>query len=87
MRELGLAANVVTLTAEQAARDPDLTGAHVLATARAVAGPAEVRELTEPLLIPGGTTLVFTGPNAEVPADATEWRPGLTIMRRREETS
>jgi 16S rRNA (guanine527-N7)-methyltransferase len=84
VRELGLPAEVVALTAEQAARDPGLRHAHVLATARALDAPSEVRELTEPLLTEAGTTLVFTGARAAIPADAREWRQGLTIMRRRE---
>ncbi len=87
VRELGLPADVVTLTAEQAAREGALAGAYVLATARALAPPAEVRNLTEPLLNAEGITLVFTGRGTPVPPDATEWAPGLTIMRRREETS
>lgn len=81
VRDLGLGATVVARTAEEAAADPSLAGAHVLATARAVADPGAVRALAEPLLRPGGVTLVFTGAGTVAPADAEEWAPGLTIMR------
>ncbi|MDQ4125213.1 MAG: 16S rRNA (guanine(527)-N(7))-methyltransferase RsmG [Actinomycetota bacterium] len=83
VRALSLDCVVVALTAEQAARDPDLRGSHVLATARAVAAAEEVRRLAEPLLVPGGVTLAFTGATAEAPPDAVEWGPGLTIMRKK----
>lgn len=83
VRELGLACDVVALTAEAAARRPRLAEGHVLATARAVAGADTVRGLAEPLLVEGGVTLVFSGRTAETPVDAEEWRPGLTIMRKR----
>ena len=82
VRELGLACEVLASTAEEAARDPGLGGAHVLATARAVASAEAVRGLAEPLLAAGGMTLVFSGRSAETPADAEEWAPGLTIMRK-----
>ncbi|HEX2057359.1 MAG TPA: 16S rRNA (guanine(527)-N(7))-methyltransferase RsmG [Actinomycetota bacterium] len=74
---------VRALTAEEAAREPELAGRHVLATARAVADAPAVRELSEPLLVPGGLTLVFSGRSAAAPDDAVEWAPGLTIMRKR----
>lgn len=80
VRTLGLGARVVALTAEEAAADPGLREAHVLATARALAEPAAVRALTTPLLREGGRTLVFTGANATLPPGAVEWAPGLTIM-------
>lgn len=83
VRVLGLDCEVVAATAEQAAREARLAGAHVLATARAVADPAAVRALTEPLLSPAGVTLVFTGPDAPAHSDADAWAPGLTIMRRK----
>lgn len=83
VRELALDCDVVAATAEQAASDPALTDAHVLATARAVADPRTVRALAEPLLKTGGVTLVFTGRTADLPPDADAWAPGLTIMRRK----
>lgn len=83
VRRLAVDCEVIAATAEQAAGDPRLAGAHVLVTARAVADPAAVRELAEPLLSPGGVTLVFTGPDAAAPFDADEWEPGLTIMRKK----
>jgi 16S rRNA G527 N7-methylase RsmG len=73
---------VVALSAEHAARDPELAHRHVLATARAVASAADVRKLTEPLLAGDGVTLVFTGAGADAPPDAVQWAPGLTIMRK-----
>jgi 16S rRNA (guanine527-N7)-methyltransferase len=82
VRELGLSCRVVALTAEQAAADPALAGAHVLATARAVADAGTVRGLAEPLLRPDGVTLVFTGESADLPPGAEAWGPGLTIMRK-----
>ena len=82
VRKLGLDCEVIAVTAEQAARDERLAGSHVLATARAVAAPAEVRKLCEPLLAPGGATLVFSGAGTEAPPDAEEWASGLTIMRK-----
>ncbi len=82
VRELGLACDVVALTAEAAARDQGLAEGHVLATARALAAPAEVTGLTEPLLVRGGTTLIFSGSTPVVRHDAVEWAPGLTIMRK-----
>jgi 16S rRNA (guanine527-N7)-methyltransferase len=82
VRSLGLGCTVVAATAEDCAADDSLAGAHVLATARAVAEPEAVRRLTEPLLGTGGVTLVFTGRGTAAPGDAEEWAPGLTIMRR-----
>lgn len=82
VRTLGLSCRVVAATAEECAADETLAGAHVLATARAVAEPDVVRALTEPLLGPSGVTLVFTGRSAAVPEGAEAWAPGLTIMRR-----
>lgn len=83
VRDLGLDCEVVALTAEEAAKDPGLRARHVLATARAVAEPGAVRGMAEPLLAPGGVTLVFTGATATVPPDAEAWGPGLTIMRKK----
>ncbi|HEX2294413.1 MAG TPA: RsmG family class I SAM-dependent methyltransferase [Actinomycetota bacterium] len=83
VRELDLVCDVVAATAEQAARHPALAGVHVLATARAVAGPEAVRGLADPLLAAGGVALLFSGRSAETPADAEEWAPGLTIMRKK----
>ena len=82
VRELGLDCEVLAATAEEVARDERHAGSYVLATARAVADAATVRGLAEPLLVPGGVTLVFTGAGAETPPDADEWGPGLTIMRK-----
>lgn len=82
VRDLGLHCGVVADTAEAAAGRAGLREAHVLVTARAVARPVEARSLAEPLLRPGGVTLLFTGRDAPVPAGAEEWAPGLAIMRK-----
>ena len=82
VRELGLSCRVLAQSAEEAAADPDSAAAHVLATARAVAEPATVRVLAEPLLRAGGVVLVFTGRGSVLPEGAGEWEPGLTIMRK-----
>ena len=82
VRTLGLSCRVVTATAEECAGDETLARAHVLATARALAEPGAVPRLTEPLLRPGGVTLVFTGRDTVIPEGAEAWAAGLTIMRR-----
>ncbi|MDQ4024073.1 MAG: 16S rRNA (guanine(527)-N(7))-methyltransferase RsmG [Actinomycetota bacterium] len=84
VRELALNARVVAKTAELCADEESLTGRHVLATARAIAGPVSVEALALPLLRPGGLTLVFRGAADDTapPAHAEEWAPGLLIMRK-----
>lgn len=82
VRQLDLGCEVYAVSAEEAASQQRHAGAYVLATARAVAGAETVRVIAEPLLVPGGTTLVFSGRSAETPSDAEEWAPGLTIMRK-----
>ena len=81
VRDLGLDCEVVRATAEEAARDPRLRGAHALATARAVAPPAAAFGLLGPLLAQGGIGLVFVGSGAELPPGSREWAPGLAIVR------
>lgn len=83
VRDLAVDARVVAKSAEACAKDPDLAGRHVLATARAVADAAHVRSLAEPLLDSGGVTVAFEGEgNRRRPPGAEEWAPGLTIMRK-----
>ncbi|MFN2586891.1 MAG: 16S rRNA (guanine(527)-N(7))-methyltransferase RsmG [Actinomycetota bacterium] len=82
VRDLGLQCVVVAATAEECASDDRLAHAHVVATARALADPASIRALAEPLLAPGGVTIVFTGRTAQVAEVAEEWAPGLAIMRK-----
>jgi 16S rRNA (guanine527-N7)-methyltransferase len=75
-RTLSLECEVLTLRAEEAARDPGLASAHVLATARALAPPATA------LVTPGGMCLTFAGKRAEIPAEAELWDEGVAIIRR-----
>ena len=84
VRELALDALVVAKSAELCAEDDDLRGRHVLATARAVREPVHVEPLADPLLRPGGVTLVFKGEAdlERLPEHAEEWAPGLIIMRK-----
>lgn len=82
VRELDLNAEVVRMSAQQAAVDPALAGVHVVATARAVADPVTAFDLLAPLLGPEGLSLVWVGERAQIPAEAEESVPGLAIMRR-----
>ena len=81
VRSLGLDCEVLQLTAEAAAEDDRLRGAHVLATARALAPPAAAARLIEPLVHPGGIGALFVGPDAELPARAALWTTGVAIIR------
>jgi 16S rRNA (guanine527-N7)-methyltransferase len=80
VRSLGLDCEVVPLTAEEAARDPGLAGAHQLGVARALAPPTEAFGLLTPLLAPGGRAIVFAGRNATVPPEAGMWSEGIAIV-------
>ena len=84
-RELELRCDVVVMTAEQAAADRRFAGAHVVATARALAAPTRSFDLLAPLVAPGGVSVVFAGGRARIPANAELWGPGLPIMRRHDE--
>ena len=78
VRELALeGCEVVTATAGEAARDAALARAHAVATARALAPPAEAAALCRPLVSPGGAILLFVGANREIPLNAEEQSPGL----------
>ena len=81
VRELQLNCEVVPLRAQDAAADPRLAAAHVLATARALAVPAVALDLIQPLIGPGGVAAVFMGGDAKVPEHAVEWQPGIAILR------
>lgn len=82
VRELELEnCEVVRSTASQAA-DGRLAGAHVLATARALAAPQAAAQLCLPLVAPGGSVLLFVGEGAEIPRDAGEVAPGLITIRK-----
>lgn len=81
VRQLDLSCEVVALTAQQAAHDPTLAGAHVMATARALAPPPTAARLLRPLLRSDGVAAVFLGEKAELPREAEEWREGIAIIR------
>jgi len=81
VRSLGLACEVLHLTAEAAAEEDRLRRAHVLATARALAPPPAAARLIEPLVHPGGIGAIFVGPDAELPARAALWTTGVAIIR------
>jgi 16S rRNA (guanine527-N7)-methyltransferase len=81
VRALELNCEVLRMTAEEAIRARHLVGAHVVATARAVAPPERSFELLRPLVVPGGVAVTFVGEGAEIPARAEEWRPGIAMMR------
>ena len=82
VRALHQDCEVVALTAQEAARVPDLAAGHVCAVGRALASPKSTFALLTPLLVPGGTAVAFLGSNSKVPPGATLWRGGLAIMRR-----
>ncbi len=82
VRELQLNCEVLPLRVEDAVAHPKLAGTHVVATARALAGPAVALELLRPLIRPDGVVAVFLGGNAQLPAHAVEWQPGIAILRR-----
>lgn len=82
VRTLDLNCEVHALTAAEAAADPGLAAAHVLAAARALAPPAEAFDALLPLVAPGGLALVFAAPGARLPGFAEEWAPGLATIRR-----
>lgn len=83
VRELDLPnCRVIARTAEQAAEDPELKGAHVLVAARALAAPAEAFELMKPLVAPGGIAADFLGSGADVPRGTEGWENGIAIWRR-----
>jgi 16S rRNA (guanine527-N7)-methyltransferase len=72
---------VVTVTAEEAGRDPRLARAHALAAARALAPPRHAFELLLPLVAAGGTAAVFVGKGGGVPPETEEFAPGIVILR------
>lgn len=79
VRELELDCEVLALTAEQAAQDPDLR--HAVATARALAPPSKAFSLVLPLLSRGGLAAVFHGSGAVLPSDAEAWSDGIAVVR------
>lgn len=83
VRALGLDCEVLTATAEEAAVQPALKGAHALVTARALAPPAEAFDLILPLVAPGGIAAVFAGEGAEIPPSAEKWAEGIAMVGKR----
>lgn len=81
VRDLALDCEVLRVTAQEAAADPALRGAHAVVTGRALAPPGEAFELLRPLVAPGGVAVVWFGRRAELPPEAEEWAEGLAIMR------
>ncbi len=81
VRSLGLDCEVLPLRAEEAAGDDRLRGAHMLATARALAQPATAARLIDPLVHPEGRGAIFVGPDAQLPARAALWTAGVAIIR------
>jgi 16S rRNA (guanine527-N7)-methyltransferase len=80
VRRLELATvEVLPLSAQQAASDPVLRRAHLLAVARAVAPPKQSFALLEPLVAADGTAAVFAGKTAETPPGAKEWQRGIFV--------
>lgn len=82
VRELSLDCEVLTTTAEAAARDPALAGRHSVATARAVADPPASFPLLVPLLAVGGRALVWLGRGSEIPPETQEVAQGVAMMER-----
>ncbi|MGH2747590.1 MAG: 16S rRNA (guanine(527)-N(7))-methyltransferase RsmG [Actinomycetota bacterium] len=82
VRELGLDCEVLTATAEEAARDPRLADAHVFAASRALAPPTTAFDLLLPLVAPAGIAVIFVGEGAKLPAKAELWSPGIAKMAR-----
>jgi 16S rRNA (guanine527-N7)-methyltransferase len=81
VRVLSLDCEVVVVPAEEASADTRFTGAHALATARALAPPQRAFELVMPLVAAGGAGAVFVGEGAPVPPESEEWMPGVAIIR------
>ena len=80
VRELDLEAEVVPRSAQEAARDPGLRGAHVVATARALAPPSAAFRLVLPLVAPEGSAFVVTGSRSAIPRHAAFVAPGIVRM-------
>jgi 16S rRNA (guanine527-N7)-methyltransferase len=83
VRELDLAnVEIHHITAQQAAADPTLRAAHMLAVSRAVAPPVQSLKWLRPLVTPRGLVALFVGKTAQMPAGTQQWGDGLIIERR-----
>ena len=85
VRVLELDCEVLTLTAQEAARRPALLGGHVCALARALAPPAVAFRLLLPLVRAGGVAGIFAFAGSRLPAEAERVSEGLAIISRMEE--
>jgi 16S rRNA G527 N7-methylase RsmG len=85
VRVLELDCEVLSLTAEEAARRIGLRRGHVCAWARALANPAEAFRLLLPLVRGDGIAGIFASADARLPAEAERVPGGLAIMRAMEE--
>lgn len=81
VRVLELDCEVLTLTAEEAARRKGLSRGHVCVWARALANPAEAFRLLLPLVRGDGIAGIFASADARLPAEAERVSGGLAIMR------
>lgn len=77
VRELDLDCEVSRMTAAEAARTEGWAGAHVVATARALAPPATAFELLRPLLRADGIAIVFVGSSAAAVPETRVFEPGI----------
>lgn len=80
IRVLQLDAEVVALSAQEAAADLSLRHAHTVLTARALAPPEEALALLRPLAAPGARGVVWIGKGTLLPSDAEETVPGLASV-------
>jgi 16S rRNA (guanine527-N7)-methyltransferase len=81
VRVLELDCEVLRITAEEAARRPQLRAAHSCALARALAPPERAFQLLRPLVRRDGVAAVFVSPLSRVPTGAERVGEGLAIMR------
>jgi 16S rRNA (guanine527-N7)-methyltransferase len=81
VRVLELDCEVLRMTAEEAARRPQLRASHVCALARALAPPERAFRLLCPLVRPDGVAAVFVSTQSRLPVGAERMGEGLAIMR------
>lgn len=80
VRQLELDCEVVARPVEELYDDPVYVGAHTLATARALAPPAEALRLIAPLVAPHGLGAIFIGATTTPPRGSRLWQPGIAIF-------
>lgn len=84
VRELELDCEVSRMTAADAARATGWVGAHVAATARALAPPEESFRLLLPLVRQGGIAVVFAGKSAPTPPETRVFAPGILYCEQKD---